>query len=109
MNIINQDSIKIIIIPVFCLALLYACSGADEKKKPKVIKTEINHEDNTITNWLKGKEWKAENGGAPMSRLKLNADGICESGNEHKDPWYIKPATLYYSYPKKKAVRSNGR
>ncbi|MCY7310626.1 MAG: hypothetical protein LH619_07600 [Chitinophagaceae bacterium] len=94
---------KIILIPVFCLALLYACSGADEKNKPKVTETEINDEDNTITNWLKGKEWKAENGGAPMSMLKLNADGIYETGNEHKDPWYYKVGNFILQLSKEKS------
>lgn len=94
---------KIIIIPVFFLALLNACSGPDEKNKPKVTETEINQEDNTITNRLKGKEWKAENGGAPMSRLKLNADGICETDNEHKDPWYYKAGNFVLQLLKEKS------
>ena len=94
---------KIIIIPVFFLALLNACSGADEKNKPKVTETEINLEDNTITNWLKGKEWKAENGGAPMSRLKLNADGNCEIENGLIYPWYYKAGNFVLQLSKGKS------
>ena len=81
MIIFTQKQLKMIriIIPVFSLVLLYACSDNKSKSKTtegkeeisSATKTEPSGEDKAIVEWLVGKEWKAEEEAAPMSMLRF--------------------------------------
>lgn len=47
--------------------------------------SEISSEDKAIKEWLVGKEWKAENGAAPFSLLKIFSADSCSyaTGKQH--------------------------
>ena len=72
---------KKVIIAIFCVGIfLYSCS--DNKEKNKTTEktdektmgagaSEISSEDKAMKEWLVGKEWKTENGNAPMSYLRV--------------------------------------
>jgi hypothetical protein len=77
---IKITSMKKVIIPLFSIALCYACS--DNKAKNKATgegkeqvseagSTGLANEDKAIVEWLIGKEWKAEEVAAPMSMLQF--------------------------------------
>jgi hypothetical protein len=80
-------------IPVLCLLFLTACSGNKEKNKPDATgkepvsapAAEPTGEDNAIKEWLVGKEWKTENGGAPFAVLKVYSTDSCgwDDGKYH--------------------------
>ena len=69
------------------MVLLYSCANNKEKDKSatKVEEqspvsspsSETPNEDKIIKEWLIGKEWKAENGAAPFSILKVFSGDTC--------------------------------
>ena len=76
-----------IIIPT--LIILSACSDTKQKAdagtetrntteaNSSTQSTDNNAADESMKVWLQQKEWKAENGGAPITLMKLYADGRC--------------------------------
>ncbi len=81
---------KRLIIVTFAFVVLSSCSGKKEKTKTAGTNTEKSTtdkaNDKAIADWLQGKEWKAKEGGAPMSILRIYADGHCEYGTS-SDKW----------------------
>ncbi|MGZ5135816.1 MAG: hypothetical protein ACXWCG_11725, partial [Flavitalea sp.] len=75
-----------ILVFALLLGFLSGCSGKKEKKEPVTTPTETSTVDKAMKEWLQGKEWKAENNGAPMSFLKIYRDGHCEYGTS-SDGW----------------------
>ncbi len=70
---------------IFLLALsvnIIACSDNKEKKTTDIstpTKSPVSTvEDKAVSDWLGGKEWKAESGAAPMDMIKLFSDGKVE-------------------------------
>ena len=87
MNILTNKAIKMkkTIILGSSMLLLFACSDNKEKNKTTGTSqehtghgsTEISGEDKAIKEWLVGKEWKAENDGAPFAILKVFSLDTC--------------------------------
>ena len=85
---------KKIYILLFSIACITGCSDNKEKTKTEDKSTsvttgdatKISGEDESIKTWLQQKEWKAENG-APISQMKLHADGRVEYSTANNDQW----------------------
>ena len=92
---------KKVIIPVLCLVFLYGCSDNKDKNKTTGKGNEqntdvpdISKEDRAIKEWLLGKEWKADNGGAPFEILKVfSLDSLAFSSGRLL-PWSFKNGRL---------------
>ena len=83
------------------MILFYSCAGdkAKDKEGPAVHEESnatkpssetSNDEDMAIKNWLIGKEWKAENGAAPFSVLKVFSADSCSYANGKQHHWTFK-------------------
>ncbi|MBK8608269.1 MAG: hypothetical protein IPN82_16180 [Chitinophagaceae bacterium] len=78
------------------LVVLYSCGGNGDKKQDSKVavptinknKKEQTAEDLEMQKWMQGKIWTAEESMAPMSLLKLKADGGYElkSSGRKRDP-----------------------
>jgi len=85
---------KILIIS--SLVVFYSCGGNGDKKQDSKVavptinknKKEQTAEDLEMQKWMQGKIWTAEESMAPMSLLKLKADGGYElkSSGRKRDP-----------------------
>ena len=64
-----------------------APDGFEERRK--FAKLKMTREDTLMKQWLLGKEWKAENGAAPMARLIIYSPDSCDYITG-KDPWGYK-------------------
>lgn len=89
---------KKIIILSLSILLLYACSDTKEKNKStgksKEQSAGISSEDKAIKEWLLGKEWKAENGGAPFAVLKVLSLDSCAFTNGKPLHWTFRNGRL---------------
>lgn len=73
------------VFPVLIFVILFSCSDNKEKNKPdtkekeqiSIPASESASKDNTIKEWLLGKEWKAESEAAPFSILKVFSKDSC--------------------------------
>ena len=81
---------------ILCLSiiLLYACSDTRENNKITGKTKEVSSEDKAIKEWLLGKEWKAENGGAPFAILKVLSLDSCAFTNGKPLQWSFKNGRL---------------
>ena len=91
-------SMKKLIIPILISWFIFGCSDNKEKNKVEKEGKEQNSDssesksggDKAIKEWLVGKEWKAEHGGAPFSILKVFSMDSCAFTASRKYRWSFK-------------------
>lgn len=91
---------KKIALITFSLCLLYSCGSNDKTNKEPLPDKNQNVQtpmDKELQNWMQEKLWKAEDGMAPFTLLKLHKSGLCEFKQGPSDQWSIQEGKFVLS------------